>query len=132
MSTTSDLFSPTSRPTPSDGTLIFRLEIDGKLPSLNELFGMEHWERKKFKDQLADAFLCALQQSESASSMRITSSQSSTSIYSATLESYRATKLIRRLSKRAKGKPVVTKKSRLSSKSTNCPSPPEINDSPFE
>lgn len=135
-----DLFSPIAPPTPSDGTLIFRLEIKGRLPSWNEILGMEQWARYKFKNQLADDFSFALRQSGTDSSMKITSARSTMSTYSDTLESYRATKQARRALKRLKGKPPVTKKSASSSKSTSSvpvpapqpPKPPTPDDNPFE
>lgn len=121
-----DLFSPIAPPTPSDGTLIFRLEIDGRLPSWNEMLKMEHWARYKFKQDLTAGFLSSLRQSESTSSMRITSARSSMSTYSATLERYLVTRQLRRQSKSAKGKPAATKKSRSSSKSTSSAPVPQM------
>jgi len=72
--------------------LIFYLEIPVKLPSWNEILGMNHWRRKKFKDELAKGFLSALQASASDSSMRTTCARSIISTYVDTLESYLATK----------------------------------------
>ena len=43
--------------------LIFRLVIPGRLPSWNAVLAMSHWQRKKFKDQIAKDFLSALEQS---------------------------------------------------------------------
>lgn len=121
-----DLFSPIAPPTPSDGTLIFRLEVDGRLPSWNEILGMEHWARYKFKNELAASFLSALQQSGTDSSMRITCAKNSMSTYADTLERYLVMKQVRRTSKRSKGKRAATKKSRSSSRSTNSAPEPQM------
>lgn len=131
----SDLFSPTPPPTPSDGTLIFRLEIPGRLPSWNDILGMEQWARYKFKNQLAADFLSALQQSGPDSSMKITCARSTTSTYADTLASYLAMKLERRKLKQSKGKAAKEKPSRSSSKSTKSTQPAPVTldlDSPFD
>lgn len=71
--------------TPKPGKLIFSLTIAGRLPSWNDILGMEQWARYQFKKELAGKFLYALQQSERASSTKIISAKNTTSICSATL-----------------------------------------------
>ena len=74
-----------------EGELIFSLTIPGRLPSWNELLGMEHWARYKLKEEIQVAFLSALYQSGSDSSMKTTLPKSITLTAAATLESYRKT-----------------------------------------
>lgn len=68
---------------PKPGKLIFTLTVPGKLPSWNDILGMETWARYRFKKELADVFLFALQQSERASSIGTTSAKNTTLIFSA-------------------------------------------------
>ena len=70
----------------------FTLELPIKLPSWNEILGMNHWRRMKFKAELASVFLSALQASERGSWTRIISAQNTPPTYSATLASYLAMK----------------------------------------
>jgi hypothetical protein len=69
---------PSSKP-------ILTLTIPGRLPSWNQILAMHHWQRKKFKDQIAKDFLRALQATESGSLTKATSVTSSTRIYADTL-----------------------------------------------
>lgn len=71
---------------------IFTLEVPGRLPSWNEILGMEQWARYKFKGELAAAFLSALRLSGAGSSTKTTSVKSTTSIFADTLALYLATK----------------------------------------
>jgi hypothetical protein len=81
-----DLFS---KPMPVTGELILRLEIPGRLPSWNEILGMEHWTRDKFKQKLQDAFEFALRQSANDCSIKTISAKSTMLTAAATLGSYR-------------------------------------------
>lgn len=142
MSEHSELFSLTPAPTSPEGTLLLRLEIPGRLPSWNDILGMEQWARYKFKGELAAAFLSALRASGYGSSMKITCAKNIMSIYADTLASYLAMKQARRELKSRKGKPIVMKKKKSSSKSMKSPSvtpppakpppAPALDDSPFD
>lgn len=70
----------------------FRLVVPGRLPSWNQILAMHHWSRKKFKDNLTRAFLCALRASAGDCSMKITSAKSSTLTYADTLASFLTTR----------------------------------------
>lgn len=97
---------------------IFSIEIPGRLPSWNDILGMEQWARYKFKNELADAFLSVLSRIANDSSTKTTLQRSTTSIYAATLESYLRMKQERRKSRQAKLKQSKAKKSESSSKSS--------------
>ena len=71
--------------TPKPGKLIFSLTIPGRLPSWNDILGMEQWARYKFKKELADTFLSALRQHECDSLTKTTSAKNTTLTFSATL-----------------------------------------------
>lgn len=78
-------------PTPiAEGRLIFSITIPGRLPSWNEILGMEHWARHKFKGELANAFLSALRHGANDCSTRTTLQRSTMLTYCVTLESYLA------------------------------------------
>ena len=81
---------------------IFQLRLSERLPSWNQILGMQHWTRKKFKDNLAKDFLCGLKALESGSSTKITSAGNITLTYSDTLESYLTTRQIKSKLKSAK------------------------------
>lgn len=68
--------------------LLFRMEIPGKLPSWNDILGMEQWARYKFKQELADVFLSELRASARGCSTRTISVRSTIATYADTLESY--------------------------------------------
>ncbi len=84
------------------GTLVFRLTIPGRLPSWNQILGMEQWARYKFKDQLQLAFLYALQVAAKDCSMKTTSAKNTFLIAADILLSYRAMAQARRISRSAK------------------------------
>lgn len=86
-------------PKPSPGKLVFKLTVPGRLPSWNQLLGMEHWQRYKFKKDLADIFLSSLKLSERACSTTTMPPPNTTLTYSATLASYLMTVRARRESK---------------------------------
>lgn len=62
-----------------------------KLPSLNALFAMGHWQRSKEKSETQTALLSALQLSGSGSSIQITVAQSILSTAYDTLACYLTT-----------------------------------------
>ena len=72
-------------PKPKEGKLIFSLTVPGRLPSWNDILGMEQWARYAFKKELAAVFSSALQQSERDSLTRTISAKNTTLIFSATL-----------------------------------------------
>jgi len=82
----------------------FRIEIPGKLPSWNDILGMEQWKRYKFKNQLANVFLSVLRHSDETSLTKTTSAKSTTSTYCDTLESYLRTRQEKRRLKSLKKK----------------------------
>ena len=75
------------------------LEIPGRLPSWNEILGMHHWQRYKFKEQLARDFLCALRACARDFSMKTTSAKNIMSIFADTLERSLEIKRAKRRSK---------------------------------
>ncbi len=91
-----DLFSATTENGTSQPEAVFVLTIPGRLPSWNEILGLEHWGRYKLKKELAASFLSALRASAGSSSMRTTSVKNSLSTYADTLESYLATQQAKR------------------------------------
>ena len=82
--------------------LLCTIVVPGRLPSWNDMLGMEHWQRYKFKNDLAKSFLSALRQSETDCSMRTISQRNSMSIYADTLASYLTTARARRALRSAK------------------------------
>lgn len=84
--------------------LIFSIEIPGRLQSWNQILGMEHWERYKFKDALQADFLYELQASAKDSSTKTTCARNTILTAAATLASYRETARQLRKSKLAKKK----------------------------
>jgi len=86
-------------PPPAKGELIFSLEVEGRLPSWNEVLGMEQWARYKFKGELAKDFACALRASAADSSTRTTSARNTMLTCADTLERCLATKLAERKSR---------------------------------
>lgn len=70
------------------GKLVFKLEIPGRLPSWNDVLGMEQWARYKFKNELQLAFLSELRAFDDGFSTKTTSVKSSMSIAADTLASY--------------------------------------------
>jgi len=109
--------------------LIFSAEVDGRLPSWNELLGMEHWSRHQLKKALQETFLSGLRQSGGSCSMTIIFAKSSMSIAADTLQSFMETARLRRELKLLKLKLGLTKESTSKSKSTSYKAPP--GDPPF-
>lgn len=64
------------------------IEIPGRIPSWNEILGMEHWERYRFKSKLRREFISGLRVFAQLCSMKTTSARNSILIAAATLESY--------------------------------------------
>lgn len=75
-------------PPQPEGELVFSLTVPGRLPSWNEILGMEQWARYQFKKELAESFLSALRQSAADSSTKTICARSTTLIFVATLERY--------------------------------------------
>lgn len=73
------------------GELLFQIEIPGRLPSWNEILGMQHWSRVRFKTDLQLEFLSALRASASDSLTKTTSAKSTTLIAADMLGSYMET-----------------------------------------
>lgn len=102
----------------------FVLEIPGRLPSWNDVLGMEQWARYQFKQALADAFLSALRRSAADSSMKITCARSTMLTYADTLASYLAMRREQRKLKSARKRQNRGKASLLESKSSKYGKPP--------
>src|ERR1044072_1644861 len=68
---------------PSQQSMKFILEVHHPVPSLNKLFAMNPWQRKKEKVATQDAFLSALRALGDDSVIQITSSGNTLSIVSA-------------------------------------------------
>lgn len=98
--------------------LVFKIEIPGRLPSWNDVLGMEQWARYKFKQELADAFLSALRRSEGDCSTKIISARSTTLTYADTLARYLQTKQQERRSKLLKKRLAAKSQSSSESKSS--------------
>lgn len=92
-----------------------KVVIPGRLPSWNEILGMEHWARAKFKSDIQDAFLSELRRSAADSSTKTTSARNTMSIAADTLESYQATQRAKRALRQAKKKSEAKAKSALRS-----------------
>lgn len=106
-------------PEPKPGKLIFELTLPGRMPSWNEMLGMEHWARYKFKKELASNFLYALSRKERFSSTTTTVAKSSTLTFSAThLAAYLATAEKRRELRSVKKKLKTENQKKLDSKCT--------------
>lgn len=103
-------------PEKREGKLIFELRVPGRLPSWNELLGMQHWSRHKLKGGVQKDFLFALRVSERTCSMRTTSAKSITSIASVMLESYLAMIREKRILKSASKNPIPERPKKSSSK----------------
>lgn len=104
--------------TGSKPQLVFQLEIPGRLPSWNEILGMEHWARYKFKDEIQGAFLCALRATANDCSTMTTSARSTMLTACATLDSYRAMRREQRRLKSAKKKSSPGRRKGSASKSS--------------
>ena len=96
-----------------------RLSIPGKLPSWNEILGMEYRKRDQFKKRIQATFLCALRASADASSMKTISARNIMSTAADTLDSYQATQREKRASKRASRKLTAMMKSASKSQSVS-------------
>ena len=96
--------------------MIFSLTITERLPSWNQMLGMQHFQRDKFKSGLALRFLSALRASGNDSSTKIIYAKNTMSIYADTLESFLATKAASRKLKRANARLVKAKTSKPLSK----------------
>lgn len=68
------------------------LVVAHPVPSLNTLFAMSHWGRKRERDKTQAALLSALSATATDSSTRTTSAQNTLSMACATLASYLATR----------------------------------------
>lgn len=64
------------------------LEIPGRLPSWNDILGMEQWTRYQFKEKLAHTFLSELRAIAQDCSMKTICAKSTIATYADTLESY--------------------------------------------
>jgi hypothetical protein len=107
-----ELFSPKAAPSVPitielnglsvDKTPFVSLVIPGRLPSWNDILGMETWQRYQFKRKLAEDFLSVLKAIEKDSSTKIICAASTSWTYSAILESYLATRQAERKLKSAR------------------------------
>ena len=90
-SSIADTSNSQTESTPKDHPF-FRMEIPGRLPSWNQLLGMEQWQRHQFKKGIAAAFLFALSLAAEDCSTRTTLQKNTMLTYCATLESYLETR----------------------------------------
>lgn len=105
------------------GKLVFQISIPGRMPSWNDILGMEQWARYQFKRELADLFLSVLRASALDSSMKTISARSTISTCADTLESYLRMRQEKRELKRLSAKPSRAKKSTRKSKSSSYKAP---------
>lgn len=101
--TFASLESGTPPPAPEQ-KLIVSLNVPGRLPSWNEILGMEQWQRYQFKQRLAEDFLSELKRTAADCSMKTTSAKNIMWTYAATLECYLQTRREKRRLKLAKKK----------------------------
>jgi len=69
-----------------------KIVVNHPVPSWNEVLGMSHWERAKFKKRIQDDFLSELRASASGCSTRTTFARSTMLTASVTLASYQVTR----------------------------------------
>lgn len=108
----------TGKPESPEGELILCLEIPGRLPSWNDLLGLEHWARYKFKKMLQETFLCELRRCASDSSTKTTSARNTMLIAADTLALFLETARQQRALKSAKKKQEKVGESMSASKSS--------------
>jgi len=107
-----------------EGQLIFTMTIPGRLPSWNEILAMEHWQRYKFKNQLADNFSYELRAFADAFLTTTTCAKNMYAIYFATLVSYRETARQRRILRSASKKQTKGQRKKSGSKFSSSEKPP--------
>ncbi len=103
---------------PKPGKLIFSLTVPGRLPSWNDILGMEHYSRHTLKKHLAKEFLSCLRATAADSSIKIICAPSTLLTYAATLESFLAMRLVQRKSRLLKKKLALKNPNGSSSTST--------------
>lgn len=103
-------------PEKKEGELIFSLTLPGRLPSWNEILGMQHWSRHTLKNQLASVFLYELNRSANDCSTKTICAASTLSIYAVTLASYLQTRREQRRLRSAKKKPIKVRRKKSKSK----------------
>ena len=91
---------PTTNPQFKTEPLV-TIEIPGRLPSWNEVLGMEHWQRFKAKEKWANDFAYALRRSVEDCSTMTTLQRNTLLTAAATLDSYLVTRRELRKSKLA-------------------------------
>lgn len=106
-------------PEKREGKLIFSLKVPVRLPSWNEVLGMEHWARYKLKQDLAKSFELSLRATARDFSMKTTSAKNIWLTYVATLELYQRTRLEQRRLRLSRKKSKATKRKNALSKYTN-------------
>lgn len=104
-------------PEKREGKLIFSLRVPGRLPSWNELLGMQHYARHRLKGRIAKDFLSALQACEPDSLTKTTCAKSTMLIYADTLAAYLRMTQAKRILKSASAKRIRAKVSTSGSKS---------------
>ena len=103
---------------PMPGKLVFKLTVPGKLPSWNEILGMQHYSRHSLKKHLSTVFLSSLRATADDCSIKTTSAANTLLIYADTLESFLATRRAQRRSGLLKKNLDQKNRSELPSKST--------------
>ncbi len=84
--------------------LLVEFVIPGRVPSWNDILGMETWQRYKYKKELANAFLYELRRIANDCSTETTCASSTWSTYADTLQCYLETAQLRRKLKLARKK----------------------------
>lgn len=111
---------PTTNPQFKTEPLV-TIEIPGRLPSWNEVLGMEHWARDKYKISLREKFLCALRASVQDCSTRTISVRNILSTAADTLAYYDRTARERRKLRSASKRLARKSQSLFESKSSKQP-----------
>lgn len=105
-------------PEKREGKLILSLRIPGRLPTWNDVLGMQHWSRHKLKSLIQVAFLSALSATVGTSSTKTTSAKNIMWTAYATLACYhrmiRAERILKSRNKRLNPGPKKKWKSKLS------------------
>lgn len=99
------------------GKLLFSITIPGRLPSWNDILGMEQWARYQFKKELAAVFLSELRRIAADCSTKTTCAKNIWWTYVDTAVRYQAMQQEKRRLRSAKKKSAPTSQKKRSSKS---------------
>jgi hypothetical protein len=113
-----DLFKDQTALGQSSGELLFSLDLPGRLPSWNEILGMQHFSRQSLKSRLLKEFGFALRASAAACSTRTICAPSTLLTAAATLASFEMMRRERRKLRSAKKRLEANQKSLSALKSS--------------